>query len=404
MRAIALWLLVAMAIVFAVSFALQERYPVFGFIRAASEGGMVGAIADWFAVTALFRRPLGLPIPHTNLIANKKDDIGEGLGSFIEENFLADEVVHDKLSTISGARVAGTWLQSPHNAQKVEEFLAAAGLSALTVLDDRDVQDLLESLLRTHLVAPNWSPTLGRVLDQTLDGEHDETVINMLADHVHTWLVEHPDAFNQVVSSRLPAWLPSVASKFVDQRLYSEAVKFVGSVRDDREHPFRIAARNFLRDLANDLGNRPELREQVESLKFEIFDSPRIRALALSGWSYARDTFTMLLSDPESELRLKLRAALQDFGSKLLGDATLQFKIDVWVMTAVEHLVHTYRHDLAQVVTDTVKEWDATEAAEKIELQIGKDLQYIRINGTVVGALAGLTIYSVAMGIAHLLA
>lgn len=404
MRAIALWLLLGMAVVFAVSFALQDRYPVFGFIRAASEGGMVGAIADWFAVTALFRKPLGLPIPHTNLIAHKKDDIGEGLGSFIEENFLADDVVHDKLSTVSGARIAGHWLKDQENAEKISELAATIGLSALTVLDDRDVQELLEGLARTHVIDIEWSPTIGRVLDQTLEGGHDETVIDMLADHVHAWLIANPQAFDRIVSSRLPAWLPGIASRLVDKRLYTEAVKFVDAIRVDRHHPFRTAMGTFLRDLATDLGQRPTLMEAVEDLKREMFDSPRIRSVVETSWEYAKQTLAALLADRESTLRKQIAVALQDFGSRLLNDSTLQFKIDVWVMTAVEYLVSTYRSDIAQVVIDTVQDWDATEATEKIELQIGKDLQFIRINGTIVGSLAGLTIYSTAVLISTLAA
>lgn len=396
MQGVALALLVGMALVFVVSFALQHQYPWLSYVRAASEGGMVGALADWFAVTALFRHPLGLRIPHTNLISSKKDEIGDGLGGFIEENFLADEVVHDKLSEISGARMAGQWLQERDHAERLGDMIANAGLGALTVLDDNDVQDLIEALVREHVIDPEWGPLMGRALDSFVTGGHHEALLDIAADRLEEWLVEHPEAFDRMLSSRLPHWLPGIAQRFVDDRIHAEAVRFVRAVREDREHPFRLAVSGFLGDLSRDLGEKPELRRQLESFKHEVFDSPRIRALAESTWVTARAALVGMLEDPRSELRVRLLAALQDFGARLLADSTLQFKIDVWVMQVVEHLVRNYRHDLARVVSDTVRRWDAREAAEKIELQIGKDLQFIRINGTVVGSLAGLAIYTVA--------
>lgn len=396
MQAIALALLVAMAVIFVVSFSLQEQYPWLGYVRAASEGGMVGALADWFAVTALFRYPMGIKIPHTNLISSKKDEIGEGLGSFIEENFLADDVVHDKLAQISGARMAGDWISDRRNAERAGEMIAAAGLGALTVLDDNDVRELIESLVRRHIVNPEWGPLLGRATETFVEGAHHEALLDIAASRLEEWLVAHPEAFDRVVSSRLPSWAPSIVNRFVDDRLHAEAVRFTQTVAADREHPFRIAVGRFLVDLAADLQHQESLQEQLEAFKHEVFDSPRIRSLAASTWTAARAALVDMLEDPSSELRTRITTALQDFGHRLLDDATLQFKIDVWVMRVVQHLVGTYRHDIANVVTETVQRWDTQEAAEKIELQVGKDLQFIRINGTIVGSLAGLAIYVVA--------
>lgn len=396
MQGVALGLLVGMAVVFVVSFALQGQHPWLGYVRAASEGGMVGALADWFAVTALFRHPLGIPIPHTNLIANKKDEVGEGLGSFIEQNFLSDEVVHDKLSEVSGARMAGTWLRDRAHAERVAGMAASAVLGSLTVLNDHDVQELIEALARKHVIEPEWSPLLGRALASFVDGDHQQPLIDIAASRLEEWLTEHPEAFDRLLSSRLPSWLPGIAQRFVDVRAHAEVVKWVEAVKEDTEHPFRLAAANFLRDLAGDLGSKPELQTQLEAFKHEVFDSPRIRSLTESTWHTARAALVEMLEDERSELRVRMAAALQDFGERLLADSTLQFKIDVWVMQVVEHLVREYRHDLANVVSETVQRWDAREAAEKIELQIGKDLQFIRINGTVVGSLAGLAIYTAA--------
>lgn len=396
MQGIAVGLLGFMAVVFIISFIFQDRVPWLCYVRAASEGGMVGALADWFAVTALFRHPLGIPIPHTNLIANKKDEIGEGLGSFIEENFLADDVVHDKLSEISGARMAGAWLNEADHAERVSEMVAGIALGALTVLDDHDVQDLVESLVRRHVVNPEWGPLLGRATESFVSGGHHESLVDLAANRLEQWLTQHPQAFDKIISTRLPQWVPSIVDRFVDQRLHSEAVRFLRRVAAEPAHPARIAITNFLQDLAVDLQEQESLQAQLESFKHEVFDSPRIRSLAASTWQAAQSAIVEMLEDPDSELRKRITAVLIDFGHKLEEDPTLQFKIDVWVMNVAEYLVRTYRHDLANVVAETVQRWDAREAAEKIELQVGKDLQFIRINGTVIGAIAGLGIYTFA--------
>lgn len=396
MQAVALGLLILMAVVFGVSFALQERIPWMAYIRAASEGGMVGALADWFAVTAIFRHPLGIPIPHTNLISRKKDEVGQALGTFIEDNFLGEDVIHDKLTGIRPARTAGEWLADADHARRIGEQLAVAAASGLDVLEDADVQALLESLARTHLVDPDWSPTLGRAVDAFIDGGHHEALVTIAASRLEQWLREHPDAFDSMVSRQLPSWVPGIVDRFVDQKLHSEATEFVHRVAKDPAHPARAAIGGFLTDLAVDLQQKPELREQVEAFKHEVFDSPRIRALASSTWQLMRAALTGMLEDPASDLRVRIDAAIGDFGARLQHDAALQEKIDIWVVDAAEYLVRTYRHDIASVVTDTVERWDANEASEKIELLAGKDLQYIRINGTVVGALAGLVIFAIA--------
>lgn len=396
MQWLAIGLLAFMAIVFVVSFSLQQSVAWLSYVRAASEGGMVGALADWFAVTALFRYPMGIKIPHTNLISSKKDDIGEGLGSFIEENFLADEVVHEKLTRISGARMAGEWVSQRPRAEKLGAMLASAGLGALTVLDDDDVRDLIESLVRRHVIEPEWAVLIGRTTSSFVEGGHHETLIDLTASRLAAWLATHPAAFDHVVSSRLPSWVPGIVNHFVDGRLHSEAVRFTRAVAQDQSHPFRVAIKRFLADLGRDMQQQESLRNQIEIFKHEVFDSPRIRSLTATAWEVARATLVDMLEDPESDVRTRLVSALQDFGHRLQDDSTLQYKIDVWVMGTVENLVRDYRHDITNVITETVQRWDAREAAEKIELQIGKDLQFIRINGTIVGSLAGLAIYTIA--------
>ncbi|WP_223691296.1 DUF445 domain-containing protein [Leifsonia poae] len=396
MKTLALALLIGMAVVFAVSFALQGRYPWLGYVRAASEGGMVGALADWFAVTALFRYPLGLRIPHTAIIPNRKDEIGVSLGEFVETNFLSDEVVSGRLASIDIAGALGGWVARPENARRVVAEAATAVRGLASLLDDDAMRDAIEAVARTHLIEPDWGPPLGRLGAKVLEsgGHHD--AVDLLIDRLDDWVAANPDAFGALVSGRLPSWVPSFVDRMVDDRVYTEARRFLGEVRQDPDHKLRRTLDGYLAELAERLQHDPVTIAKLEAAKGRAFDDPRMRELAASAWEATRAAVIAALTDPQSELRRRAEAALADAAARLAADPALRDRVNRWLTEAAAHLVTTYRHDLASVISDTVTGWDARETTEKIELQIGKDLQFIRINGTVVGALAGLALFTVA--------
>jgi uncharacterized membrane-anchored protein YjiN (DUF445 family) len=399
MKRLATGLLVVMAIIFAVAFALQERFPALQYVRAAAEGGMVGALADWFAVTALFRYPLGLRIPHTNIIASRKNEIGASLGEFVEENFLSETVVRGKLESIGISSRLGAWLADAQNARRLTDELAVAGRGMLDLLDDDDIKDLIEAVAREHLVKPEWGPSIGRVGERLIaSGQHDAAV-DLLLDTAEAWLIAHPEAFGRAVSARLPGWLPEFVDKMVDERALREVVGFVGAVRADPEHPLRQALDRYLAELTHDLQWDAVTIARAEVLKVEMLDSPRLREFAGETWDSVKDSLGEALSDPQSALRDGIRSTVMDVGTRLAGDPELGAKIDRWIADTLSYVVTSYRHQIAGVITETVERWDAAETAEKIELQVGKDLQFIRINGTVVGALAGVAIFTVAQGL-----
>ena len=399
MKRLATGLLVVMAIIFAVAFALQERFPALQYVRAAAEGGMVGALADWFAVTALFRYPLGLRIPHTNIIASRKNEIGASLGEFVEENFLSETVVRGKLESIGISSRLGAWLADTQNARRLTDELAVAGRGMLDLLDDDDIKDLIEAVAREHLVKPEWGPSIGRVGERLIaSGQHDAAV-DLLLDTAEAWLIAHPEAFGRAVSARLPGWLPEFVDKMVDERALREVVGFVGAVRADPEHPLRQALDRYLAELTHDLQWDAVTIARAEVLKVEMLDSPRLREFAGETWDSVKDSLGEALGDPQSALRDGIRSTVMDVGTRLAGDPELGAKIDRWIADTLSYVVTSYRHQIAGVITETVERWDAAETAEKIELQVGKDLQFIRINGTVVGALAGVAIFTVAQGL-----
>ncbi|CAN7485582.1 DUF445 domain-containing protein [Microbacterium foliorum] len=396
MKAVALGALIFMAVVFVFAFAFQERQPWLGYVRAAAEGGMVGALADWFAVTALFRRPLGLPIPHTAIIPNRKDEIGRTLGEFVETNFLEASVVRTKLASTAIAKRAGEWLREPAHAERVGAEGATIATAVLNALSDDDVRDLITDLAREHLVSPEWGPPAGAWLEKIVEAGAHHGAVDLAADSIGRWLDANAESFSGLISRRLPGWVPKLAHRFVDDTAYNEAVKFVRAVQADPQHPARLAVDGYLARLADSLQNDPETRAKLENAKSSLFDSPRVGALAAEAWNTAKNGLLAALADPESGLRVRAAQALREVGERLTTDAALQHRVDTWVSDAAVFLVDRYRHDIASIITDTVERWDPVETTEKIELMVGRDLQYIRLNGTFVGALAGLAIFTIA--------
>ena len=396
MKGVALGALVFMAVLFAFSFAFQQDVPALAYVRAAAEGGMVGALADWFAVTALFRHPLGIPIPHTAIIPSRKDEIGRTLGEFVETEFLRADVVRTKLDQTRIAARLGEWLSAPAHAERVTAEASVMAGSVLRALSDDDVKDVIEELAREHLIAPEWGPPLGEWLERIIAAGAHHGAVDLAADTVAAWLAANKAAFTGVVSRRLPVWVPSVAHRFVDDTVYNEAVKFVAAMRADPQHPARIAIDGYLGRLAGNLQHDPATIGRFEDAKLAVFDSPRVRELAGEAWTTAKTGLLRSLADPESGLRRRGVEALVEIGERLTTDAALQRRVDTWVTDAAVFLVDRYRHDIASIITDTVERWDPAETTEKIELMVGRDLQYIRLNGTIVGALAGLAIFSIA--------
>lgn len=396
MKTVALALLVVMAVIFTAAFALQKQYPWLEYVRAAAEGGMVGALADWFAVTALFKYPMGLKIPHTAIIPRRKDQIGASLSDFVETNFLSEQVVQEKLASVDIARKAGKWLASPGGPERVAKEGSALIRGAFTVLNDDDVQAVIEGMVRKHLLTPPWGPPVGRMAERIFAEGHHHTLVDLLVDRAADWVEANHSTVNRLVSDRSPLWVPSFVDDIVSDKVYNELAKFVRAVQRDPDHQVRQSIDTYLGDLAQDLQHDPAMIARAEGIKAQILGDPEVRELASRTWGTIKNALLTAVDDPDSELTQRFKSAVRDFGSRLVSDDELAGKVNAWIGDAAGYLVNTYRSDIAGVITDTVARWDAEETSQKIELQVGKDLQFIRINGTVVGALAGLVIFTVA--------
>ncbi|MDX3233264.1 DUF445 domain-containing protein [Streptomyces sp. ME19-01-6] len=367
-----------------------------GYAAAAAEAGMVGALADWFAVTALFRRPMGLPIPHTAIIPTKKDQLGVSLGEFVGENFLSGDVVRLRLRSVGIGSRLGTWLAEPAHADRVTAELATALRGALTVLRDSDVQAVVGEAITRRADAQEIAPGLGKMLERIVaDGGHHR-VVDLVCLRAHDWLVEHNESVMEAVAGGAPGWTPRFVDRKVGERVYKELLRFVSEMRDMPAHPARGALDRFLADFAGDLQSDTDTRARVERLKGEVLGRSEVQDLIASAWASVRAMIVAAAEDERSELRLRARAAILSLGTRLATEGRLRAKVDGWLEDAAVYVVTTYRDEITSLITETVAGWDAEHTSRKIEAHIGRDLQFIRINGTVVGALAGLVIYTVS--------
>jgi uncharacterized membrane-anchored protein YjiN (DUF445 family) len=391
------FLLAATALFVATTWALSAGGPSWlGYPKAAAEAGMVGALADWFAVTALFRRPLGLPIPHTAIVPTKKDLIGDSLGDFVGTNFLAEDVVRDKLRRAGIAGQVGGWLAEPGNAERVTAELATAARGAVAVLHDDAVQDLVEQVLVRQLMERPWGPPLGRVLSGVLtDGAHHR-MVDLVCDRAYEWVRTNHDLVMRVVADHAPAWSPKFVDELVADKVFSEVLAFTWAVKEDQGHPMRKAVDRFLVEFAEDLQGDLTTIERAEAVKRQIAEHPDVQKFIGQTWMTVKGMILDAAADPSSALRRRVRDGSASLGRRLDTDQELRGKVDGWLENAAGYVVRHYRAEITTLITDTVARWDAEETSRKVELQVGRDLQFIRINGTVVGALAGLVIYTAA--------
>ncbi|WP_306322326.1 MULTISPECIES: DUF445 domain-containing protein [unclassified Streptomyces] len=367
-----------------------------GYVAAAAEAGMVGALADWFAVTALFRHPLGLRIPHTAIIPTKKDQLGVSLGEFVGENFLSGDVVRGRLRAVGIGSRLGSWLAQPEHADRVTAELATALRGALTVLRDSDVQAIVGEAITRRADKAEIAPGLGKMLEKVVaDGGH-KRIVDLVCARAHDWLVLHSDSVMDAVQGGAPGWTPRFVDKRVGERVYKELLRFVTEMRDMPEHPARGALDRFLTDFAADLQSDSDTRDRIERLKSEILGRSEVQDIIASAWAAVRGMIVAAAEDEQSELRLRVRASLLSLGHRMSSEPDVRNKVDGWVEGAAVYVVTTYRAEITSLITDTVAGWDAEHTTRKIEAHIGRDLQFIRINGTVVGSLAGLVIYTVS--------
>jgi uncharacterized membrane-anchored protein YjiN (DUF445 family) len=397
MKALATGLFGLAAVIFAVTLGRASDHTALGFVNAGAEAAMVGALADWFAVTALFRRPLGLPIPHTALIPTRKDQLGATLEEFVSTNFLSEEIVRDKIRSSGISGRVGAWLGEEPHAERVAAELAAAGRGVLNVLRDDDVAAVLEQVILPKAAELPWSPVIGGVLDGILDDGTHHHLVDLLLQEVTEWLETNRERVMTLVTDQAPGWTPQWVDNRIARRVYDELHRWLLEVSGDPAHPARLALDDLLRRLAGDLRDDPDTQARVEKIKERLLAHPEMRRASVALWSTLRRLLLEAIEDPQGELRRRTAAGLSSFGRQLAADPALQARLDGYVEDLAGYVVRNYATEVATIISDTVERWDAEDASRRIELLVGRDLQFIRINGTVVGALAGLAIHTVSV-------
>lgn len=388
-------LLVIMGAAFMATSLLEPRYAWLGYIRATAEASLVGGIADWFAITALFRHPLNIPIPHTAIIPSRKDRIGRSLGNFVQNNFLSPEVLAAKLRAARISRRAAEWLAEPENARKAAQHVASVLQSAGAVIRDEDVHALLDRSVMEPLRRMPIAPVLSKGLELlTVENRHQQLLDRVI--HGLTRLVaENEILIRDRIREQSPWWVPEMVDDRIHRKVLGGIERTLFEVGADPDHPLRRQFDELLSEWMVQLQQSPEVIARAEAIKQQILDPETSGRMAASLWGEVKEALSRKSSPGEGGGIDAVARGLSALASAALEDEALLEKVDGWVIGAVLSVVEQHRHEVGQLIAQTVSAWDPDETSRRIELLVGRDLQFIRINGTLVGGLVGLIIYSV---------
>ena len=391
-------LLVLATGVYIVTRLLEPRYSWLGFLRAMAEAAMIGGLADWFAVTALFRHPMGIPIPHTAIIPARKDRVARTLGAFVQHNFLTREVIHARLSGVKvGERIA-RWIANPENARTIARQTASALAAGAQVLKDDDVQELIDHALEERIRRARIAPIAGKLLSVVTEDNRHQELLDEAIILISRSVEQNHDLIRDRVQRESPWWVPTAVDDKIFEKIVRSIERTLGEIRDDPQHPLRERFDNALRTFIDNLQNSPETVARAEALKAELLDAEAVRRFSASLWVDAKAALVRFAENAEATSKEggTIERALTSFGDAVLADPALMRRVDEFVIDIAAQMVERYQREIADLITHTVQNWDAEVTTRRIELAIGRDLQYIRINGTLVGALAGLLIYSIS--------
>lgn len=394
MRSFAVGLLAFAAVVFALT---RDQGGFWGFVNAGAEASMVGAIADWFAVVALFKHPLGLPIPHTALIPRRKDDLGKSLEEFVAENFMQEQIIRERLAVADLAYKAGGWLSVETNAARVVAEGSALVRLGLARIGDDDIRSLVSQVLVPRFAQEPLSPIAGSLLKEVVADKAHHGLVDLVVDEFLGWLRENEAEFSDLVVDRAPWWSPQAVNQRVVHRLYVEIVAWLEEISGNPFHPARVTLDRVLAELADDLMTDPEVQQRLEALKERVLTHPQVTVTAVSLWRALQRVLDDALADDRGLLRERLEEELRVFGQRLQTDSDMRAWVDQAAADFAVFAVDRYGSELTAVITHTIDRWDGQEASRRIELFVGKDLQFIRINGTLVGGLVGVLIHAVTV-------
>lgn len=402
MRALANGLLALMTVLYVVSHTVNVGGWALGYVRAFAEAAMVGALADWFAVTAIFRRPLGLPIPHTAVIPKNQDRIADALGSFIAENFLAADLVRQRVEKQDMARALGDWLATPQLADRVADGLVSSIPPVLDTLDDETVAAFLKKQAREHMPTARLAPTFGGILEAlAAQGRHQALLDAALAEG-WTWLAQNQDIIRTRVRDRT-AWYWRVLA--LDAKA---ADAMIGALEDlirdaaqDPGHPLRVRVNEIVARFAADLRHDPALQARVAQWARDMLEHPAAMQAIDAATGELKAALRADAQSDTSNLRAWARDGLVRLGEGLREDESVRAALNERLRGFAVELAARHGPDVSRLVSETIRSWDADTVVEKLEQNVGRDLQFIRLNGTIIGGLVGLALHAGAEALAH---
>ncbi|MFK8267475.1 DUF445 domain-containing protein [Capnocytophaga cynodegmi] len=377
---------------------LQKKAPEWsfvGYIKAFSEAAMVGALADWFAVTALFHKPLGLPIPHTNLIENRKKDIGDNLGNFVVENFLKAENIRPYVENINVSSFIVKYLNKEKNINILINEIKVKLEEIIENTNDKKITNFITEKSKLLLQEIELNTLISNVLEYLLKEKEHQKILDFIFLKIQSYILENKDLIHKKISQESAFFIPDFIDKILADKITAGLANYMVEAAENEEHSIRKEIENQLLLLKEDLKNEPHWKQKLEKLKDNLLQSENIEKYAESIWVYIKNFLKEDLSKPLNDSILKnyLKKSILNFTSQLQTDKQLQNRIDGWSQKTIYQFILKNRNEAGLLISQTVGNWKGRELSEKLELEVGKDLQFIRINGTLVGGLVGLIIY-----------
>ncbi|WP_415325144.1 DUF445 domain-containing protein [Chryseobacterium sp. MMS23-Vi53] len=397
-KAFATGLFLMMAVIFIATTILQKTNDShwLGYVRAFSEAAMVGALADWFAVTALFRHPLGLPIPHTNLIESSKQSLGDNLGSFVVNNFLSPQNIRPYIQKLKISNFVGEWLGKEKNQDALLKNLSDIVLDILNKLDDSEVSHFISKKVSEMTDNIKLNAILGNGINYLLDKNDHQRIITNLSSQIKSYILENEEMIKDRVKKGSYTFIPAFVDNKIADKIATGLSDFFKEIEEDPNHEIRSLVTKKIYDFSNELKQDPKWEDEFKNIKNDLLKNDKLNEYSNDIWISIKNTLTKELQEDGSSLKNYLSKNLNEFSQNLKNDENLQKKIDDWVRVTAYKYILKNTHQFGNLISSTVGNWQGKELSEKLELEVGKDLQFIRVNGTLVGGLVGLIIYTIA--------
>ncbi|MDO5105808.1 DUF445 domain-containing protein [Capnocytophaga sp.] len=397
-KRIATALFLLMTLLYVVMVILQKKVPEWqltGYIKAFAEAAMVGALADWFAVTALFHKPLGLPIPHTNLIENRKKDIGDNLGNFVVENFLKPENIRPYVQNINVSDFIANWINKEKNINNLTNNFQVKLQEIIQNIDDTKISLFITEKAKSLLEEINLNELTSNILEYLLKEKEHHNIIDFISLKIETYILENKDFIHKRISQESAFFIPDFVDKILAEKITNGLAAYMNEITENKEHPVRQEIETELLKFAADLKSKPHWQDKMNALKANLLQSENFQKYSDTLWQYIKKSISDDLLKPaeNSVLKTYFKQNISRFATQLQTDTKLQNQLNGWTQKTLYQFIIKNKNEVGGLISRTVGNWQGRELSQKLELEVGKDLQFIRINGTLVGGLVGLLIY-----------